>query len=184
MMKTMVKTFIYSIVVTGLLISSSNGANAHSGLISSNPSQGEVLDQLPQALTLTFNEELIVIDGETVNSLQLIAEGSAEKTELDVNIVGPVINGLLPSGIYPPGLYEIAYRVVSADGHPITGEISFSTQSSTTISSAPPEPVTTAYVDESEESTSQTFIYILAGLLLAFVIAIVMKKRLGNGSRN
>ena len=184
MMTTMVKAFIYSLVVTGLLISASNGANAHSGLISSNPSQGEVLDQLPQALTLTFNEELIVIEGETVNSLHLFAEGSAEKTELDVSIVGPDINGLLPSGTYPPGLYEISYRVVSADGHPVTGEISFSTQSSTTISFAPGEPVTTAYVDESEESTSQTLIYILAGLLLALVIAIVMKKRLGNGAGN
>ena len=183
-MKTMVKTFIYSIVVTGLLISSSNGANAHSGLISSNPSQGEVLDQLPQALTLTFNEELIVIDGETVNSLQLIVEGSAEKTELDVNIVGSDINGLLPSGTYPPGVYEITYRVVSADGHPITGEISFSTQSSTTISSTPAEPVATAYVGESEESTSQTLIYILAGLLLVLVITFFMKKRLGNGAGN
>jgi methionine-rich copper-binding protein CopC len=183
-MKTVVKAFIYSIALAGLLISSSNGANAHSGLISSNPSQGEVLDQLPQAVTLTFNEELIVIDGETVNSLQLIAEGSVEKTELDVNIVGPVINGLLPSGTYPPGVYEISYRVVSADGHPVTGEISFSTQSSTTISSAPAEPVTTAFVDESEESTSQTLIYILAGLLLVLAIAIVMKKRLGNGAGN
>jgi hypothetical protein len=98
--------------------------------------------------------------------------------------VGPDINGLLPSGTYPSGVYEISYRVVSADGHPISGEISFSTQSSTTISSALAEPVTTAYVDESEESASQTFIYILAGLLLAFVIAIVMKKRMGNGAGN
>jgi DNA-binding CsgD family transcriptional regulator len=88
-MKTVVKAFIYSIALAGLLISSSNGANAHSGLISSNPSQGEVLDQLPQALTLTFNEELIVIDGETVNSLQLIAEGRANKEtaqELHISI--------------------------------------------------------------------------------------------------
>jgi predicted S18 family serine protease len=91
---------------------------------------------------------------------------------------------LLPSGTYPPGVYEISYRVVSADGHPVTGEISFSTQSSTTISSAPAEPVTTAFVDESEESTSQTLIYILAGLLLVLAIAIVMKKRLGNGAGN
>ena len=176
-MKTIVKAFMYSITLAGLLISSSNGANAHSGLISSNPSQGEVLEQLPQAFTFTFNEELIVIEGETVNSLQLIAEGSVEKTELEVNTVGPDINGLLPSGTYPPGVYEITYRVVSADGHPITGEISFSTQSSTTISSAPAEPVTTAYVDESEESTSQTFIYILAGLLLALIAIFVMKKK-------
>jgi len=183
-MKTVVKAFIYSIALAGLLISSSNGANAHSGLISSNPSQGEVLDQLPQALTLTFNEELIVIDGETVNSLQLIAEGSVEKTELDVNIVGPVINGLLPSGTYPPGVYEISYRVVSADGHPVTGEISFSTQSLTTIGSAPVDAEATPYVAKMEDSSPENALYIVVGLLLALASALLVKKRMGNGSRN
>jgi LPXTG-motif cell wall-anchored protein len=67
--------------------------------------------------------------------------------------------------------------VVSADGHPVTGEIRFSTQSLTTIGSSPAEPVTTAYVAETEESASQNIIYIVAGLLLALAIALGMKKR-------
>ena len=174
-MSTMVKAFIYSIAITGLLISSLNGANAHSGLISSNPSQGEVLDQLPQVFTLIFNEELIVIEGETVNSLQLRREGSAEKTELEVDIVGPDINGLLPSGTFPPAVYEVTYRVVSADGHPISGEISFSTQSSTTIDFEPVVPVTTSQMPEPATSSSNTLIYSIGGLLLVVGILFGMR---------
>jgi hypothetical protein len=48
----------------------------------------------------------------------------------------------------------------------------------------PAEPVATAYVAETEESSPQIIIYIVAGLLLALAIALVIKKRIGNGSRN
>jgi len=74
--------------------------------------------------------------------------------------------------------------VVSADGHPVTGEIRFSTQSLTTIGSVPADPVATAYVAEPEESSPRNFIYMAAGILLALTSALVIKKRMGNGSRN
>jgi hypothetical protein len=99
-------------------------------------------------------------------------------------IAGPVVSATVGDGEYPAGDYLLKYRVVSADGHPVTGEIRFSTQSLTTIGSAPAEPVTTAYVAETEESSSQNIIYIVAGLLLALAIALGMKRRMGNGSRN
>ena len=139
---------------------------------------------MPNKLSATFDEDLIEIEGESVNTMELRSSNGTNYVLSSPTIAGPVISARVDDGEYPAGDYLLKYRVVSADGHPVSGEISFSTQSSTTIGSAPREPVTTAYVDESEESTSQTFIYILTGLLLAFVIAIVMKKRLGNGSRN
>jgi hypothetical protein len=99
-------------------------------------------------------------------------------------IAGSTVSASAGDGEYPAGDYLLKYRVVSADGHPVTGEIKFSTQSSTTIASTPAEPVTTAYVAETEESSSQNIIYIVAGLLLALAITFVMKRRMGNGSRN
>ena len=98
--------------------------------------------------------------------------------------MGPDINGLLPSGTYPPGVYEISYRVVSADGHPVTGEIKFSTQYLTTIGSVPAEAEATPYLAKTEDSSPESALYIAVGLLLALVSALVIKKRMGNGSRN
>jgi hypothetical protein len=89
-------------------------------------------------MTLTFNEDLIEIEGEQVNSLQLNFLDSGEKTALEVNVIGPEISGLLPARTYPAGKYELSYRVVSADGHPITGVIPFSSSEITTV--IQPEP--------------------------------------------
>lgn len=130
-----VRRFLAISFLLSILIASISSANAHSGLISSDPSSSQILDQIPQTMSLTFNEDLIEIEGERVNSLQLINEGSTEKTALEVRIEGPVISGRLPAGTFPAGNYKISYRVVSADGHPISGEIAISTQSPTTIES-------------------------------------------------
>jgi methionine-rich copper-binding protein CopC len=134
-MMVQVKRFLATSFLLSILFASITSANAHSGLISSNPSSSQILDQIPQTISLTFNEDLIEIEGERVNSLHLINEGSTEKTTLEVRIEGPVISGRLPAGTFPAGNYKISYRVVSADGHPVTGEIAFSTQSPTTIES-------------------------------------------------
>jgi methionine-rich copper-binding protein CopC len=134
-MMVQVRRFLAISFLLSILIASISSANAHSGLISSDPSSSQILDQIPQTMSLTFNEDLIEIEGERVNSLQLINEGSTEKTALEVRIEGPVISGRLPAGTFPAGNYKISYRVVSADGHPISGEIAISTQSPTTIES-------------------------------------------------
>jgi hypothetical protein len=99
-------------------------------------------------------------------------------------IAGPTVSATAADGEYPAGNYLLKFRVVSADGHPVTGEIKFSTQSLTTIGSVPAEPVTTAYVAETEESSSQNIIYFVAGIVLVLTIALVFKRRMGNGSRN
>jgi methionine-rich copper-binding protein CopC len=167
-----------------LINTSAIPAHAHTALEFSVPSDNQLIDFMPNKLSASFEEDLIEIDGESVNTMELRSSNGTNYVLSSPTIAGPVISARVEDGEYPAADYLLNYRVVSADGHPIIGEISFSIQSSTTIGSAPGEPVTTAYVDESEESTSQTFIYILAGLLLALVISVVMKKRLGNGSRN
>jgi hypothetical protein len=115
---------------------------------------------------LTFNEDLIEIEGERVNSLHLINEGSTEKTTLEVRIEGPVISGRLPAGTFPAGNYKISYRVVSADGHPISGEISFSTQSPTTIESELTTPLVTTQAEEPRSSSTDFGFFVVAAIFL------------------
>jgi methionine-rich copper-binding protein CopC len=110
-------------------------ANAHSDLISSNPATEANLEQIPESFSLTFNEELISIEGESVNTLTLQGTDGANYDLLAPTVVGAVLSAKASSADYPAGDYLLKYRVVSADGHPISGEIAFSTQSPTTIES-------------------------------------------------
>jgi hypothetical protein len=139
---------------------------------------------MPAEFSASFDEDLIEIEGEIVNTLELESADGAKYVLSPATIAGPTVSATVEDGEYPAGDYLLKFRVVSADGHPVTGEIRFSTQSITTIGTVPAEPVATAFVAETEESTPQNIIYIVAGLLLALAIALVIKKRMGNGSRN
>ena len=167
-----------------LITTSASPANAHTSLELSTPSDSQSIEFLPYELSASFDEDLIEIEGEVVNTLELQSADGTKYVLSSATIAGPTVSATAADGEYPAGNYLLKYRVVSADGHPVTGEIRFSTQSLTTIGSAPAEPVTTAYVAETEESSSQNIIYIVAGLLLALAIALGMKRRMGNGSRN
>jgi methionine-rich copper-binding protein CopC len=159
-------------------------ANAHSDLISSNPATEANLEQIPESFSLTFNEELISIEGKSVNTLTLQGNDGANYDLPTPTVVGAVLSAKTGSAEYPAGDYLLKYRVVSADGHPISGEISFSTQTLTTIGSAPVDAEATPYVAKMEDSSPENALYIVVGLLLALASAILVKKRMGNGSRN
>jgi methionine-rich copper-binding protein CopC len=167
-----------------LIATSALPANAHTSLEFSTPSDSQSIEFLPNELSASFDEDLIEIEGEVVNTLELQSADGTKYVLSSATIAGPVVSANAGDGEYPAGDYLLKFRVVSADGHPVTGEIRFTTQSLTTIGSVPAEPVATAYVGETEESSSQNIIYIVAGLLLALAIALGMKKRMGNGSRN
>ena len=160
-----------------LITTSALPAHAHTSLELSTPSDNQSIEFLPNELSASFDEDLIEIEGEVVNTLELQSAEGAKYVLSSATIAGPTVLATVEDGEYPAGDYLLKYRVVSADVHPVTGEIRFSTQFLTTIGSAPAEPVTTAYVDKSEESSSQNIIYIVAGLLLALALALVMKKR-------
>ena len=155
-------------------------AHAHSAVESSIPAMGQVVETLPSEMALTFNEELISIEGESVNTLTLQgADGTSYKL-LPPTIVGAILSAQVAGGEFPAGKYLLSYRAVSADGHPITGEITFSTNSPTTIESEVAAPVTTSYIPEPVESSSNTLIYLLGGLLLVVGILFGMRRKRGS----
>lgn len=144
-------------------------AHAHSALTSSNPAQGSVIEVFPTDFALTFNEELISIEGQSVNKLSLSDASGVNYSLSETTIAGEVLSASVTAGQYPAGEYLLTYRAVSADGHPITGEIAFTVQSSTTIASPMEEPVTTSIATEPEPAEALT--YLLIGLMLLLGIA-------------
>jgi methionine-rich copper-binding protein CopC len=142
-------------------------ANAHSDLISSNPAIDQVLEAFPSEMSLTFNEELISIEGESVNTLTLQGTDGANYDLLAPTVVGAVLSAKASSADYPAGDYLLKYRVVSADGHPISGEIAFSTQSPTTIESE--LGVEVVYQEEEQDRYfSNIGFFVVAAIFLSF----------------
>lgn len=108
------------LAVCGLTLALSSPAGAHSELASSAPVDGAALSSPPAAVTLTFNET--IMDA----GLQVVASGPTGTIPLDTPVItGPTLTVAWPSNA-PDGDYQVAYRVVSADGHPIDGSIRFS----------------------------------------------------------
>lgn len=173
-----------AIVTAGVLLLSVfsvfPSAHAHSDLISSDPAAGASLEQMPESFSLTFNEELISIDGESVNTLTLQGIDGNRYELLAPTVVGAVLSAQVTGGEFPAGEYLLSYRAVSADGHPITGEITFSTQSSSTIDFEPVVPVTTSQMPEPATSSTIILIYSIGGLLVVVGILFGIKRKRGS----
>lgn len=163
-----------------LFASQSTAAHAHTALELSTPSNNESIEFMPTELSATFDEDLTRIEGEVVNTLELQYVDGTNYLLSAATIAGPVVSAKVGDGEYPAGDYLLKYRVVSADGHPVSGEILFTTQSAITIGFTPSEPVATAYTPEPVESSSNILPYLLGGLILLLGILFGVKRKRGS----
>jgi copper resistance protein C len=121
--------------ITGMLAAAAP-AFAHSQLVSSDPSDGANLDAGPAQVSLTFNEDM----PPGFDTIAVIGPDGAAWQAGEVTASGPTISiPLAPLG--PAGRYQIGYRVVSADGHPVQGSISF-ILTKAGAGTPPPQPAT------------------------------------------
>ncbi len=116
-----------AVIVTGL----GSPAMAHSALTGSTPGEGDQVATAPEAVVLTFNEDVTELGTEVIVSGPMGDVLSAGKAE----VAGPTVTQPLVSA-RPAGAYTVTWRAVSADGHPITGEFTFT--SSEDVGGAPP----------------------------------------------
>ena len=145
-------------VATMLVLATAGPASAHAELIRTDPAQGAVLDEAPDVVTFTFNEAVRgVPDGVEVFDAEGNPLSSSSRTrdkELLVTLDGEVGDGSL----------VVAWRVVSADGHPISGALTFAI-------GAPSPAVATPDVDDQGDDVplalSLAHWPAYAGLLLA-----------------
>lgn len=94
-------------------------ASAHNVLISSDPADGSTLAKVLTSLTFTFDQPVENFDP----VVSLVGPDGRQYATGTPTISGNVVTGVV--GIGPAGAYTGAYRVVSADGHPVTGAVHF-----------------------------------------------------------
>jgi methionine-rich copper-binding protein CopC len=130
-----------ALVVTALTaLTVAAPAQAHSALVSSDPRDGAELMAPPATVTLTFNEDLlpdfVAFSVTNANSEPVSVSG--------LQVDGPTATFTWP-GSAPAGAYTVAFRVVSQDGHPVEGAITFSYVTPAPTSATPtPSPTDTS----------------------------------------
>lgn len=108
-------------------------AQAHASLIGTDPEEGAVLEVAPETITFTFDEAVSLPPaGVTVYDAkgeEVTSEATASGTSMEVALANPSSLG--------DGTYVVAWRAVSADGHPISGSLTFAV-GAPSLSVAPP----------------------------------------------
>jgi copper transport protein len=122
------------LAVVGALLLGAGPASAHAALTGSDPSQGVVVDKAPTEVALTFSEK-VATSSESVRVLD--PKGKRVDTGKPSNISGTTYAVPLHSGL-TDGTYTVAWQVVSADSHPVSGAFTFSigAPSSTSVKAA------------------------------------------------
>ncbi|MBS1898554.1 MULTISPECIES: copper resistance protein CopC [unclassified Microbacterium] len=107
---------IGAVLATG----TATAASAHDTLDGTDPAQGSTVTSL-SAVSLTFSADPLGTDGATV--IQLIGPDKKYYETACPDLNGPVVSS--PVALGAAGTYEVLWRVVSSDGHPISGSYTF-----------------------------------------------------------
>lgn len=143
-----------------VLVHAAVPASAHATLVSSDPEDGARLGSEPTTVSLTFNEDV-----STPAQLQVTGPGGETLADGDPTVDGGTVSQTVATSGYA-GTYTIAYRVISSDGHPITGELTYDV---TTGERA--EQTGAEHEEESFAERHQTHLILGAG---AVVIAVAL----------
>jgi copper transport protein len=95
-------------------------ALAHAELVSMTPANGAQLTGPPTEVRMTFTESINLVD----NGIRLVDHVGADVPTPQPTVNGRTITWPMPPDL-PEGPYIITWRVVSADGHPVSGASSF-----------------------------------------------------------
>ncbi|MBC2249996.1 copper resistance protein [Listeria sp. FSL L7-0123] len=119
----LLKRVSFVVILLFILIVPVQHVSAHAYLENSNPADQSHIKTAPEKVTLVFNEEI-----EADFPLIEVKNSSGERVKTGKTAVSKknnhMVEALLPADL-KADVYSVSWRVVSADGHAVTGLISF-----------------------------------------------------------
>lgn len=149
-------------------------ASAHNSLIGSTPRDGALMESGPDQIELKFDQPVQM--GQGLNTVAVIGPNNDHWEAGPAQVASNVVTApVRPLG--PAGAYKIGYRILSADGHPVSGELTFTVTKAGDGTPAPagqqtgqPDP------GGSSESGIPPWLWILgAGVLLAAGLVLALR---------
>lgn len=125
----------------GLTLAVATPAQAHDELVSSYPEASSTITGSPAEITLSFSGELIA--GMQSAAVEVIApDGQNIATDAPSEDGTSITQHLAPNP--PAGLFTVRWKVVSSDGHPISGEYTYTVAPTDAVPSSPAATPSTA----------------------------------------
>ena len=164
------RKIIVSFVIGFITLLSMPSSSAHVEIVSTFPEQFANVNPIPTQVWIEFSGQLQTLDGEAVNSLEVI-----DSTGIAVNFDDLIIEGAKImtkiSGQSAPGAFSVKYRVVGDDGHVIEGDYTFNASPDY----AEAVPTTTSEVEK--KTSLNVGGIVLVFFLIVFVVGYIIKER-------
>ena len=152
------KLFV-TLCLAGLAAFTSPLASAHVEIVSSFPERYTNTNPIPTSVWIEFSGNLLKLDGEIVNTIEVIdSTGLVVNYEDSIVEAGKIMTKV--SGQSAPGVFTVKYRVVGQDGHVIEGDYTFNASPDY----AKALPVTISIPEDGSN-------FPVAGILIAFLLA-------------
>ncbi|MBO0609279.1 copper resistance CopC/CopD family protein [Myceligenerans salitolerans] len=168
------------VLVSALVLGPAGSATAHATLLGTDPAEGAVLDAAPERVTFTFDESVIGVPAGIkvfdATGAEVASSASVRGSRLFVDLDEEVADGTL----------VVLWRLVSEDGHPIGGSLSFAV-------GAPSEVVDVPAAGADADAEAPVLLGLLRGLgyaglcvaagTAAFVVLFLPRDRVADRSR-
>ncbi|GLZ32643.1 copper resistance protein C [Lentzea sp. NBRC 105346] len=118
----MKRGIIASLIAGTAMLAMAAPAAAHNTLVSSDPKDKTSLEAGPSTVTLTFDQP--VQAGEKLNTVAVTDSSGGHYEAGTVSVSGNTVSAPV-NALGAAGEYTVGYRILSADGHPVTGTLTF-----------------------------------------------------------
>lgn len=172
-----------SLVLAAALVGMAATASAHSELVSSDPAAGSTVARPPSEVSLTFNEPV-----QEAGSSIVVTAGSQEISQASTFAVDETSASIEIDATNVSGAVEVAFRVVSEDGHVVRDTYSFEVSGGTSTQGPDETPTVQATpVSGDSDDSGGTIVWVLGlgaiGLvLIAALVAVGVRGRRGPSS--
>ncbi|KRA26022.1 copper resistance protein CopC [Microbacterium sp. Root61] len=126
-------------------------AAAHDELQGSSPSSEERLALAPETVTLTFSADVLAVGAAVI----VVDDSGRDWVSGEPLVDQATVTAMLDPGM-PVAGYEIRWRVVSSDGHPISGIIPFTVGDAAPLARTATPDASTSPVDAGTGTESQS----------------------------
>ncbi len=109
------------LITLALIAFSTTTASAHTSVVKTTPSYKSTLREMPKSISIEFTDVLMTLGEKKVNSIEVTDPRGTKVPTIKTVVDQRILIVLLPVRSYVDGTYLISYRVVSADGHSISG---------------------------------------------------------------
>lgn len=181
-----------SLLTAFLVLFAPQAASAHDAMLGSSPAADSTVETLPSEITLTFSEKLITGAGAT--ELLVTDPTGTPVSDGPATVNGTIVTQPLVAEA-AAGVYHVVWKIVSSDGHPTSGEFSFTVTTSTLETTEPtaepttvpteteetPDAVATPISQPVESSDDAVGLWVLGavGVLVVAAVVIVLLTRRG-----